>query len=84
MRYIIEQEHVFIKWEKRGTMQMKNSVKYLKLVVISIGDFESEITFEKNYPSTDEGMLSLTGDMKKYEARGLICTFAERDLPVLT
>lgn len=63
---------------------MKNSVKYLKLVAISIGDFESEIAFEKNYPSTDEGMSSLTGDMREYEARGLSCTFAERDLPVLS
>lgn len=63
---------------------MKNRAKYLKLVAISIGDFESKITFEKNYPFTDEGRSSLDGDKRKCESEGLICTCAERDMPVLT
>lgn len=63
---------------------MKNNAKYLKLVAVNMGDFESKITFEKNYPSTDEGRVSLNGDMRKCEDKGLVCAFAEMNTPVLT
>lgn len=63
---------------------MEKHDKYLKLIAIRVGDFESTVQLEENYPYTEEGRLSLDKDKKIYESEGLICISLERDTPFLT
>lgn len=53
--------------------------EYIKLVAINVGDFESQISFERNYPDTEEGQKTCQQDKKCARKRVLsailsVCT----------
>lgn len=59
------------------------SKTYLKLIGIQIGDMESEIKVEKNFPDTEDGAADLNVAKKEAEAAGCVCLVAKLDMPKL-
>ena len=57
--------------------------EYIKLVAINVGDFESQISFERNYPDTEEGQKTCQQDKKMCEEKGFICNFVCMHSPVV-
>ena len=58
----------------------KVSQKYLKVIIIRLDAFESEIVFEKNYCMDDKDE-AITA-MKKYESTNNICNIYEMDFKI--
>lgn len=56
---------------------------YLKLVGIQIGDMESEIKVERNFPNTEVGAADLNVAKKDAEVKGYVCLITRLDVPKL-
>ena len=59
------------------------SKKYLKLIGIQIGDMESEIKVERNFPDTEAGAADLNAAKKEAEEKGYVCLTTRLDVPNL-
>lgn len=84
MRYIIIIKNTCSQnGNREGRKTMGKTTKYIKLVAINVGDFESEIVFERNYPDTESGEMSCNKDKRMCERKGFICNSIKKETPVL-